>query len=448
MKKTILSITLFLLAIATQAQERRECLTQAGKRMFPKKLERRATTRAHIGDPGVFKGEKRGLIILMEFPNMKFTNKNSNGKTFDVPALWNDIANKERLRNVSGVLVCGSVRDYFRDQSYGQFTIDFDVVGPYTAKNKYAYYGRNFEYQGTTYHDEHANELIMEACQAAEKDVKFKDYDWDGDGEVEEIYVVYAGHGEADYSDKDAEIIWPHKSYLSGWTGTTFKLQDIIIDTYACSNELNMNNRYDGIGSICHEFSHCLGLPDVYDAATGNSVVGDYDIMDSGSYNGDSWYPPSYSSFERYFCGWIEPKEISDASQVDSASLRPLHQYPDAYIIHPFPGSTNYYMIENRAKESWDKFLPSHGLIAWYIDYDSEKWEKNLPNNDSDHLGISRIAMSDIPSDPSAITAPSSASDAAEGWYDLRGRLLPTAPATHGIYILRQSDGTIRKYTR
>ena len=447
MKSTIISITLLLLAAASQAQERRECLTQAGKRLFPQKNERRAATRASIGKPAVFKGEKRGLIILMEFPNQKFVNKTSNGKAIDVRAQWNDIANKENLRNVSGVLVCGSVRDYFRDQSYGQFTIDFDVVGPYTAKNKYGYYGRNFEYQGNTYHDEHANELITEACQAANKDVKFKDYDWDGDGEVEEVYVVYAGHGEADYYDKDTETIWPHKSYLSGWTGSGLALQDVIIDTYACSNELNSSDRYDGIGGICHEFGHCLGLPDVYNTDSGEAVVGNYDIMDSGSYNGGSWYPPSYSSFERYFCGWIEPKEISDVSQVDSASLRPLHQAPDAYIIHPFPGSTDYYMIENRAKESWDKFLPSFGLMAWYIDYVPELWEKNQPNNDAEHLGISRIELSAIPS-TSAIAAPSLASDVPEGWYDLRGRRLPAAPDAHGVYIVRLADGTIKKYTR
>ena len=454
MRKSLISMALFLLAVATQAQERRECLTQAGKRMFPQAVhKKRAATRATIGNPVVYKGEKRGLIILMEFPDAKFNNKNSNGKTFDVHDFWYDIANKEGLKNVNGMLVNGSVGDYFRQQSYGQFNLVFDVMGPYTAKNKFAYYGRNIEYAGGSF-DQNPGELIVEAVNAVDKQVKFKDYDWDEDGELDQVYVVYAGYGEAD--KHDPETIWPHKSYLSGMTGSSLTLQDIVIDTYACSNELNPDGRYDGIGSICHEFGHCLGLPDVYDAESGESIVGYYDIMDSGNYNGDSWYPAGYSSFERYFCGWIEPMEISDLSQADTTSLQPLHLSPEAYIIHPFQGSTNYYLIEKREKASWDKFLPcftnkktgqnlKEKILYWYIDYDQEKWNRNRPNEDRDHLGISLIDADQL---PTAIMSSKSTDSYPVAWYDMQGHQLQGTPTTHGIYIVRQSDGTTRKCIR
>ncbi len=195
MRRLLLSLTLLLMVAAVQAQR-----TPCVKRFipYPDKVKKdRATTRAVVGNPKTYTGERRGLIILMEFQDLKFNNKNSNGKTFDVHDLWNDVANKENLKRVNGVLVNGSVGDYFRQQSYGQFNLVFDVCGPYTAKNKYAYYGRNVDWGGGYMFDGKPYELIIEAVNAANASVNFKDYDWDEDGEVDQVYVIYAGHGEA-----------------------------------------------------------------------------------------------------------------------------------------------------------------------------------------------------------------------------------------------------------
>ena len=295
MRKTLLSFLLLLMATAVQAQ-RSYCV----KRFLPhpeRAKTERAATRAQVGNPKTYTGERRGLIILMEYQDVKFNNKNKNGKTFDVNELWNNVANKENLRNVNGMLVNGSVGDYFRQQSYGQFNLVFDVCGPYTAKNKYAYYGRNVDWGSYTF-DGKAYELVIEAVNAAKDAVNFKDYDWDDDGEVDQVYVIYAGHGEASYNDPDC--IWPHASELDQY-GDAPILQGLTINSFACGNELDPADRTMGIGTLCHEFSHCLGLPDVYDAATGESVVGYYDVMDAGNYSGDSWYPAGYSAFERYF---------------------------------------------------------------------------------------------------------------------------------------------------
>ncbi len=447
MRKSIFSLLLLSFVTAGQAQ-RTKCVNRFIP--YPEK-QTRAATRAVIGNPKTYTGEKRGLIILMEFQDTKFNNMNKNGKTFDVHDLWNDIANKEGLKVLNGVLVSGSVGDYFRQQSYGQFNLVFDVCGPYKAKNKYAYYGRNVTYANGDF-DQKPQELIVEACQAADKEVNFKDYDWNGDGEVDQVYVVYAGHGEADYNNPD--LIWPHESALSNWANGALTLQDMTIDTYACGNELNRDDKTMGIGTICHEFSHCLGLPDVYDAATGESVVWGYDIMDAGNYNGNSWYPAGYSAFERYFCGWIEPKPVKSLSEV--GEMEPLTLSPDAYIIRPFEGSTNYYMIEKRAKDSWDKFLPcftddtteeavNEKTLYWYIDYDQEKWNRNRPNEDHDHYGISLIEADQV---PTAIMALEKTADNHGEWYDLQGHQLQSEPTRHGIYIMRHPDGTTKKAIR
>jgi len=434
MKQMIL-LLLLLVPAASQAQWRVPC----ARGIYHNQKSVRHLTRGHVGIPKSFLGEKRGLIILMEFPDSKFVNQNKNGKTFDVHDFWNDIANKEKLKNVNGVLVNGSIRDYFVAQSYGQFTLDFDVKGPYRAKNKYAYYGRNVEYAGGFKFDQNPAELIVEAVNAAAKEVNYQDYDWDGDGEVDQVYVVYAGHGEASYNE--ADLIWPHESSLSNWGLDPVILQDLTINTYACGNELDEQDRIMGIGTICHEFSHCLGLPDVYDANTGESVVGDNDVMDNGNYNGDSWYPAGYSSFERFFCGWLEPTRVGSVDEV--GELRPLTQYPDAAIITREVGSTEYFLIEKRVRESWDKFLPSFTdnedlneiILAWHIDYDQEKWVKNRPNSDPEHLGISVIPLSDVPSYPLAIVTPERTDDQPDVWYDLQGRRLSGKPAQKGIFI-------------
>ena len=439
MKQTIIISMLLLMSAATHAQR-----IPCAKGFYPNGTPRHAT-RAEFGKPTQYVGSKRGLIILMEFPNLKFINKNKNGKTFDVHDMWNDLANKENLKAVNGVLVNGSIRDYFVAQSYGKFAIDFDVKGPYTAKNKYAYYGRNVDYGGVSF-DDRPYELIIEACKAADPEVDFKDYDWDGDGEVDQVYVVYAGHGEASYDDP--ELIWPHESIISGHTGAPLTLQGMTIDTYACGNELDSSDRIFGIGTICHEFSHCLGLPDVYDIEYSGETEtpGQFDLMDAGNYNGDGWYPAGYSAFERLFCGWLEPRRVG--SVADVGELQPLHLHPDAAIIEQFEGSTNYYLVENRVKESWDKFLPSHGLIAWHINYDLEVWKKNRVNVDPNNMGITIVDLADVPSYGTAISAPEKTDSRPVAWYDVSGRQLKAQPDKAGIYIVRYADGTTQKMRR
>ena len=451
MKKTLLSIMLLFFVTALQAQR-----VKCAHRFIPypekeAQKEARATTRALSGVPNHFTGTKKGLIILMNFQDVQFTDKNKNGKTFDVNEFWNDLANKEGLKAVSGMLVCGSIRDYFRAQSYNEFTIDFDVRGPYTAKNKYSYYGRNKDWGGGNEFDQNPMELIVEAVNACKDEVNFKDYDWDGDGEVDQVYVVYAGHGEASYAG-NPDLIWPHEAELVP-LGYEVKLQDMVINTYACGNELNYNDRVMGIGTICHEFSHCLGLPDVYDVDyNGNVTPGEYDIMDAGNYNGDGWYPPSYSSVERNFCGWLEPKRVGNVDEANALGLQPLTQSPDAAIITREVGSTDYYLIEKRKKESWDSYLPAFTknttvdeiTLAWHVNYDLARWLKNEVNTDPNNMGLTLVPLDQVPGYVTGIQTIEKTDDEAGPWYDLQGRQLQGKPTQKGVYIRNKQKITIR----
>lgn len=316
----------------------------------------------------VFQGTKKGLVILAEFTNSKF-------KSGHDLALYERIANDE---NYSGNNFRGSIKDYFKAQSHGLFELDFDVAGICQLQHTYAYYGKN-----SNDNDVRAGQMVAEACLwAHEHGTDFSKYDWDGDGEVDQVFVLYAGHGEASY-DKDPDTVWPHMHYLSASDyGKSLSLDGVTVDTYACSSELNGDGNLDGIGTFCHEFSHCMGFPDLYDTSyAGWFGMGDFDLMCSGSYNGDSKCPAGYSAYEKAECGWLTLKDMTNIEQETSiVGVQPMSADGDAYIIKNKGHKDEYYILENRQKTGWDSYLPASGLMITHVDYDADIWDWNMPN--------------------------------------------------------------------
>ena len=315
-----------------------------------------------------FQGTKKGLIILVQFTDSKF-------KSGHDLALYERIANDE---NYSGNNFRGSIKDYFKAQSHGMFELDFDVVGICQLQHTYAYYGRNDSKE----EDVKPGQMVAEACLwAHEQGINFSKYDWNGDGEVDQVFVLYAGHGEASY--KDANTVWPHMSYLSASDyGKPLSLDGVTVDTYACSSELNGDGNLDGIGTFCHEFSHCMGFPDLYDTSyAGWFGMGDFDLMCSGSYNGDSKCPAGYSAYEKAECGWLTLKDMTNIEQETSiVGVQPMSADGDAYIIKNKGHEDEYYILENRQKTGWDSYLPASGLMITHVDYNADIWDWNMPN--------------------------------------------------------------------
>lgn len=316
----------------------------------------------------VFQGTKKGLIILVQFTDSKF-------KSGHDLALYRRIANDE---NYSGNNFRGSIKDYFKVQSHGQFELDFDVAGICQLQHPYAYYGKN----NSQKEDVKPGEMVAEACLwAHEHGFDFSKYDWNGDGEVDQVFVLYAGHGEASY--KDANTVWPHMYYLSASDyGKPLSLDGVTVDTYACSSELNGDGNLDGIGTFCHEFSHCMGFPDLYDTSyAGWFGMGDFDLMCSGSYNGDGICPAGYSAYEKAQCGWLTLKDMTNIEQETSiVGVQPMSADGDAYIIKNKGHEDEYYILENRQKTGWDSYLPASGLMITHVDYDADIWDWNMPN--------------------------------------------------------------------
>lgn len=333
------------------------------KRKNAKKAQAQAAAKAN----DKFQGQRHGLIILVNFSDTKFNTT----KFGDTQTLYTRIANEE---NYSENNFKGSVSDYFKAQSGGKFLLDFDVAGPVTLSHGYSYYGQNDSYGN----DERATEMVREACQAVDGSVDFSKYDWDGDGEVEEVFVVYAGNGEHD-TTSNPNLIWPHMDQLA-YYDEALTLDGVTISTYACASELNNDKTLSGIGTFCHEFSHCMGFPDMYDTASGgtNFGMGAWDLMDYGSYNGDGYVPAGYSGYEKMVCGWTTPIELDKATTVKD--LAPLTDMGQTYIIYNKGNQDEYYILENRQQASYDKYLPGSGLLIEHIDYDKDIWEWNAVN--------------------------------------------------------------------
>ena len=344
--------------------DREQLAAQAERRRAQREQQRHDEQQARRipigGDHQPYEGSKRGIIILVEFQNKQFE------PGHDLQ-LFEKVANKENYKEGR---FYGSVHDYFYAQSKGVFDLSFDVVGPIMMKDDYQHYGMG--------NDVNVGDMVVEGCLDADSLVNFADYDWDGDGSVDQVFFLYAGKGEADGGGNST--IWPHEWELNQTNyGKMLKLDGVTINTYACGCELNGRGYLNGPGTICHEFSHCLGLPDMYDTKGNNYGMGTWSIMDKGTYNDEGYRPAGYTSYERMYCGWLEPIELAD-EDVSVDFMAPLGEDGDAYILRNSGTDNEYYLLENRQQTGWDANLANSGMLMIHVDYDPNVWLYNCVN--------------------------------------------------------------------
>ncbi len=329
-------------------------------------------------------GAPRGLVILVNFADLKFTVPNAR-------------ENFTRMLNEEGYSdngAFGSARDYFKESSMGKFAPIFDVFGPYDLPKGMSTYG------GET---SNARAMVVDACRLAfENGVNFANYDVDNDGLVDNVFVYYAGFNQAETDDQSE--VWPHRYNVDGFTNV---YNGKIVYDYACTSErtavrdTSAPNPYRmcGIGTFCHEFSHVLGLPDLYNASTGGQAIYDHTIMDYGGYSAAGKCPPTYSAYERFASGWLTPKVLK--TPADVVDLAPLNTSNEAYVFSSTdfnmspnaPNPTIYYFIENRQQTGFDRYLPGHGLLFWHVLYNRYAWSINRVNQYADSTTLaSRVA--------------------------------------------------------
>lgn len=326
----------------------------------------------------------RGLVILVNYSDYTYTSTNTQ-------SAMSEMLNGE---NYTYDGATGSAKKYFYAQSNGQYAPTFDVVGPVTLPNTRAHYGGN----DSNGDDVLPGDMVVEACQLVDSEVDFSQYDNDGDGYVDFVYILYAGLGEADGGPD--ESIWPHNWNLtsaSSYGNCTYaknkrKFDGKYVDNYACSGEINgLTNKRCGIGTICHEFGHVIGMVDLYDIEYGtnydNGVTpGEWSIMDGGSYNNNGKTPPNYSIFDKYYMGWATPTILNESNK---GAKTLTTNYGDGYQLNSsgtlaaYSSTSPQYYIENRQQSGWDAYLPGHGMIVWKVTFSSSAWNNNSPNGSS-----------------------------------------------------------------
>lgn len=312
----------------------------------------------------------RGLVILAEFQDVKFS---ENGTKENISALMNEKGN-----NYMGAI--GSARDYFLEQSFGKFEPSFDVIGPVTLPEKEEYYGAPDPYMTSGDDGSKVYYMPLHACDAVYEQglCNFADYDSDGDKVVDLVFVIYAGYAESSGADKNT--IWPHAAWVASLNAAKERVYDgITLDAYACTSELAGIEGTDlyGIGAICHEFSHTLGLPDWYDTKnSGGFGMNVWSVMDMGCHNAEGRIPCGYNAYEREFCGWMNITELTDKASIEMENVATS---ATAYKVVANNNTDRYYTIETRVKEGWDQHLPAEGIMIIKVDYDEDAW--NMQNN-------------------------------------------------------------------
>jgi M6 family metalloprotease-like protein len=321
------------------------------------------------GNPYPTKGNQKALVILAEFQDKKFT-------------VDNPVDYFTRMLNQEGFSDNGasqSAKDWFVYNSGGQFIPEFDVYGPVTLQNKMSYYGANM----ANGEDIRPEKMIIECCQALDDNVDFSQYDCSNDGCIDNVFVFYAGYGEADSSIKNT--IWPHSYYVTLLEDTKHTFDGKLLDRYACTNEIDYKyQRTCGIGTFVHEFSHVMGLPDLYATNNASSFTPDsWSVLDYGPYNDEGRTPPNYSAYELYALDWKTPIPFTNSGTYSINT-------GDAYIV-PADVENEYFLFENRQQVGNDYFLPGHGMLVWHIDYDANIFNENEVNNTVNHQYVDLI---------------------------------------------------------
>ena len=346
-------------------------------------------------------GSPKALVILVEFSDTHLQSGEKAKNVFEhflkgnvedaLPDGYEAYTGSYKNKNLRNK---GSVADYFYDMSKGTYTPQFDVVGPYKLNHPSLYYGEGEK--DNTY------ALVSDACKAADKDVDFSEYDADGDGMVDLVYIIYAGY-PASMSGNPNDI-WPKSGPGNDSFGTYDGKKVCRFGVHAELNfgrELNQKNGFllSGIGLFCHEFSHTLGLPDLYPTVDASKVDNQnpemWDLMDGGEYtfNGGYW-PTPYSPWEMDAMGWATPVELRDEKQTVT-----LKSYGKKRIAYKIKGENNeYLLLQNIQKDGWwtgVAHVYNTGMLVWRIDYDNK--DVNLFDNPNNPIGKPKVMI--VPAD-------------------------------------------------
>lgn len=298
------------------------------------------------------------------------------------PRAWLDnLFNSYLLNNDDGT---GGVGSYLEDNLGTSFRFRFTVLDQVTLPEKATYYGGN----STSGSDSHINDLFLHACAAeVSAGVDFSRFDSGSDNTIDMVFVIFPGNNEAESGNP--QDIWPAnddlsrlKKYYSGK-----KLGKV-----ACYSEFSGKDRSNsaGIGTICHELLHSIGLPDLYDTngdveGSCNPLFGSISIMDKGNLNNNGHTPPYLGAVEREILGLLNTEEVQSGRHYYLPSIEISNMALKISTSNP----GEYFLIEYRSGAKWDSHIGGSGLLVYHIDKShntagsmtaAERWQVNAVN--------------------------------------------------------------------
>ncbi len=371
-------------------------------------------------------------VILVQYDDVRFKEENS-------AESFSEFFNGAQYSHAGA---SGSVQQYFKDQSFGKYVPQFDIIGPVTLEGKQKDYGENDDFGD----DIAADIMVADACNLAEELADFTCYDADGDGKIDALIILYAGVGEI-YGESNFDAVWAYTSNLeeSDELSDYVVLDGKTVTFFSAVPELQNAQYRDGIGTVIHEFAHILGLPNMCSTDGGlQKTLGDWDVMDHGSYNDKSRTPAGMSAYERFYLGWVEPILLDGPMNV---RLRDLASTGDCAIItangqHNLnsinPDPREFYILENRQQSGWDKYLPGHGMMMTKIDYVKNKWESDIVNNVENHPCVDLIEADG--------SAPKYRADLlTNGYFGKQGDLFPAGATEYAMFSNKMYFSDVRE---
>ncbi|MCQ2128532.1 MAG: M6 family metalloprotease domain-containing protein [Bacteroidaceae bacterium] len=342
----------------------------------------------HVGTP-------KALVVLVEFQDSTFYWDNTkeifdsylNGKTL----------NPELADGTLKDNYC-SVAEYFNEMSFGQYRPQFDLVGPVKLPQKLKYYGSG---------SDNVSYLVRDAMPLIADSVDFKEYDLDGNGYIDLTYFICASYSQSQNSDL-TDLMWPKVTTATYDTGQGVKTSRVGISCELLRKPTSFRTPHvSGIGLFCHEFSHTLGLPDLYSTTTPAQMLNQtyeyWDLMDGGEYTKNGLYPNAYSAWERECMGWMDIENLTDSQTV---TLKPLSEEGGkAYRIYPEgeEGGKHYYIVENVQNKGCNSSVLGHGMLVYDITYDGHSMVPNnnykKKNESGATIYLSNTAMTLVPAD-------------------------------------------------
>ncbi|MDO5321588.1 MAG: M6 family metalloprotease domain-containing protein [Bacteroidia bacterium] len=304
-------------------------------------------------------------------------------KVIAIPAQFQDCRFTSSQKEVKAML--DNTAEYFNEQYGGTRTFEFDLAPVATLPKNLSYYGKN----ATDAHDKMLYEGVVEACRQAGDSIDFSEYDNDGDGFVDAVIILTAGLSEADGTSEDN--IWPQQDRLKNHNAV-LQTGGVKVDGYITVNELwsrgGEGARLTGIGNLCHEFCHLLGLPDYYDTdgksgGLSRAMWGTLALMDEGNLNDEGRTPPYFNALDLELLGLGEAVEMVPGEYL----LEPMGK-SRKYLKAETGRDGEYFLFEARDNSGRDAFIGGKGLVIYHIDRSDRQmpfWNEDKVNCKAEH---------------------------------------------------------------